>query len=159
MKYIMNNKVFIKRTLLLLFFVCSIHTSFSQKGSRERINSIKIAYITEKINLTTKEAQGFWPIYNRHQKTMDEIRKEERNLIRRSHSKIDRSLDDISENEAKEFLSKHIIGQEQIYMARKRLILDLKEVISDKKILKLVKAQIEFNRNLINELRSRKNRN
>src|SRR5690349_15870280 len=43
-----------------------------EKGNGSRIEALKIAYLTKKLNLSTDEAQKFWPIYNQY---MGEIRK------------------------------------------------------------------------------------
>jgi hypothetical protein len=41
------------------------------KNDGSRIEALKIAYLTKKLNLSTEEAQKFWPIYNKYS---DEIR-------------------------------------------------------------------------------------
>ena len=52
-----------------VFLFCSL-SIFAQKKreSREKIRTLKIAYVTEKLNLTENEAQKFWPIYNTYNK-------------------------------------------------------------------------------------------
>src|SRR5690554_2163531 len=40
--------------------------------AQERINNLRIAYLTEKLSLTTEQAEKFWPIYREfaeHRKT------------------------------------------------------------------------------------------
>jgi hypothetical protein len=36
------------------------------KNDGSRIEALKIAYLTKKLNLSTEEAQKFWPIYNKY---------------------------------------------------------------------------------------------
>ncbi len=67
-----------KKFLLTAVFICSIVLSgFAQdntevqKADGSRIETLKIAYITQKLNLTTEEAEKFWPVYNKY---MEEIR-------------------------------------------------------------------------------------
>lgn len=43
-----------------------------------RIEALKIAYLTKKLNLTTEEAQKFWPIYNQYSEEIRKIRIEQR---------------------------------------------------------------------------------
>lgn len=38
-----------------------------KEGRSERIQSLKIAFITQKLELTADEAQKFWPVYNRYE--------------------------------------------------------------------------------------------
>lgn len=40
---------------------------------RAKIEIYKIQFITEKLGLTTAEAQSFWPVYNEHQKAVQTI--------------------------------------------------------------------------------------
>ncbi|WP_299256589.1 sensor of ECF-type sigma factor [uncultured Aquimarina sp.] len=145
-----------KKILLLFIIVFTINVSYSQRGSRERVKTLKIAYITEQLNLSSKEAQQFWPIYNEHDETMDSLKKEERRSI-----KLIKDADGsegISEKEAEEFLRNHLKGEEQKLNVHKKLIKDLRQVISHKKILKLVKAEREFNKRLLKQLRNRRQR-
>jgi hypothetical protein len=51
-----------KRFLLFSILVFAVLFVSAQNGNR--INSLEIAYITNRLNLSPQEAQGFWPIYN-----------------------------------------------------------------------------------------------
>jgi hypothetical protein len=53
-----------KRVLLIsTLFLAGFYVQ-AQSGSR--IETLKIAYITNKLNLSSEEAQKFWPIYNNY---------------------------------------------------------------------------------------------
>ncbi len=39
----------------------------------EKIQSLKIAFITQKLQLTPDEAQKFWPVYNQYDKEVHSI--------------------------------------------------------------------------------------
>ncbi len=77
-----------KKVLTLLFLgSLSFHSSFSQqspvpdRGDRGRkeggmAESLKIAYITKELNLTTAEAEKFWPVYNAYQAEIKKVKKE-----------------------------------------------------------------------------------
>ncbi len=53
-----------KRILLYGLFFLLGHSGFAQDGSR--LESLKIAYLTKKLDLSPSEAQLFWPIYNQY---------------------------------------------------------------------------------------------
>jgi hypothetical protein len=67
-----------KATTFTALAMLALGTCFAQPGGREfesrraEIEQKKIAYITTQLNLTTAEAQQFWPVYNAYQ---DELRK------------------------------------------------------------------------------------
>lgn len=50
---------------LALIGCCIASTSYGQPAAREeRIENLKIAFITEKLDLSVEESQRFWPLYN-----------------------------------------------------------------------------------------------
>jgi hypothetical protein len=53
-----------KRFLLVIFLFLAGFTIRAQNGNR--LEALKIAYITNRLNLTPEEAQKFWPIYNQY---------------------------------------------------------------------------------------------
>lgn len=58
----------------IIFFLGLVLTGLSQdvrSGDGGTLEAIKMAYLTRKLNLSTNEAQKFWPLYNKY---VDEIR-------------------------------------------------------------------------------------
>jgi hypothetical protein len=53
-----------KRFVLFAFLFLAGLTIRAQNGNR--LEALKIAYITNKLNLSPEEAQKFWPIYNQY---------------------------------------------------------------------------------------------
>jgi hypothetical protein len=53
-----------KRCLLITILVSAVLFVSAQNGNR--LEALKIAYITNKLNLSPEEAQKFWPIYNNY---------------------------------------------------------------------------------------------
>ena len=71
-----------KNILIVLFLLFSTTLMFGQRRpDKEKIKSLKIAYITERLNLKSSEAQAFWPIYNAHEELMESFRNQERSQI------------------------------------------------------------------------------
>ena len=56
----MNN---MKRTIFL-FLTLLTCVAFGQEDKRSQIQAMKTAYITEELDLSTDEAEKFWPVYN-----------------------------------------------------------------------------------------------
>ncbi len=147
-----------KKIVILICIVFTSLGSFAQHGPRERVKAYKVGYITEKLNLTSKEAQNFWPIYNDHEKTIENIRKRERKLIK-AIKDTNNSPNGIDDKQADEFLNTHLETEIQKSEARQKLILDLKKVIPNKKILRLVKAEADFNKRILEKIRERRRKN
>lgn len=59
--------------VLFVFLICAPYICWSQQNDADgdRVESIKVAYITKELNLTPDEAKNFWPVYNNY---VDEIK-------------------------------------------------------------------------------------
>ncbi|WP_299116620.1 sensor of ECF-type sigma factor [uncultured Winogradskyella sp.] len=144
--------------ILLLFFSIS---SFAQGGEKmkERIKTQKVAFLTEKLSLTTEEAQQFWPIYNAFETKVDKIKSDVLRPI-----KQEMRGGNVSDKRADELLEQLIKTENDMHQAKLQLVEDLKKVISSKKIMLLKAAEDQFNRKLLERLRDmrekhRRNRN
>ncbi|ARV07948.1 hypothetical protein BTO04_01185 [Polaribacter sp. SA4-10] len=150
-----------KRTyiLILAFFSFSIST-FSQinKESKEKLRALKISHITEQLELSEKEAEKFWPIYNAYNHKLYDLRMTDKFDIKKQ---IESSggIDNISNKEAKIITDKILDIDKQMYTAKVALFSKLSKIISYKKIIKLQKAERDFHRKLLKKYKERRNRN
>ena len=149
-----------KKILLISFALFGLMVVAQPGGKmRERIKAQKVAFITEQLNLTSKEAQQFWPIYNAFEEKTENVKSKD---LRQIKQKL-RQNPDMSDKEADKLLQDLIVAEDKMYKAKSDLITDLKGVISSKKIIKLKRAEDEFNRKLLERLREfrdkRKSRN
>ena len=85
-----------KRFLLLICFAFTILTGVAQNGNR--IEALKIAYITKRLDLSPDEAQKFWPIYNQY---AEELKRTRQDAMRNSKSEIE--LDEAMLNVRKKY--------------------------------------------------------
>lgn len=104
-----------------------------QKGNGSRIEALKIAYLTKKLNLSTEEAQKFWPIYNQY---MGEIRK----------TRID----------ARQNQEGEIPTEEKLLNIRKKYNGEFNKALSSEKVNTFFKAEKEFGTVLQKELMERR---
>jgi len=120
-----------KLFLLSLLFVGFSITSFSQQ-QEPRINmyALKVAFITKDLNLTTEEAEKFWPVYNTYIDELKKARKE--------------SGDDI-------------IGfEEKMVAIKKKYAVDFKRILaSDERANKVFLADRNFGNAIKKELQNR----
>ena len=133
--------------LIALLFSLSLSAQIS-KESREKIKSLKIAYLTEQLNLTVKEAQGFWPIYNKFDEEQHELRNKNRTEIKKLIREKG-ELESISEADAERLISLKLKNDKALYESQKEFISNIKKVIPYKKILQLQIAEMEFARKLM----------
>ncbi|MFM2229916.1 MAG: hypothetical protein RL607_1174 [Bacteroidota bacterium] len=158
-----TNKTLYITFLFILFSFLQIQ---AQPGSRmkerikekkEQVKSQKVAFITQELNLTPDEAAKFWPVYNAFEDKQAEIRKQKvKSFMDRQD---DDQLDKMSEKEAQSALNQMESTEDELYKLRKKFIADLKNILPSVKILKLKRAEDEFNRKLVEQLRDRRARN
>ena len=71
-----------KLLILILALASTAQFTFSQEAlepsKREKLQALKVAYLTEELSLTPDEAQVFWPLYNELESKMKAIRKAQR---------------------------------------------------------------------------------
>ena len=105
-------------------------------GNKEgagRIEALKIAFLTKKLNLSTEEAQKFWPIYNQY---MNEIRT----------TRID----------ARQNKEGEIPTEEKLLNIRKKYNGEFNKALSSEKVNTFFKAEKEFGTVLQKELMERR---
>lgn len=135
---------------ILLYSVICLNT-FAQNPERlERIKALKVAFITEQLNLNETEAQKFWPIYNKYEDAVNNIRKESR------ADRADFDFTSLSDADANKLLDNMMNSEREKFELRKQLVNDLKKVLPAKKILRLQWTEDQFNRRLLEEMRKRR---
>ncbi len=143
-------------TLILTLLIATTAISQENKESkREKIKALKVAFITERLELTPDEAQTFWPVYNVYDGRMNDIYDNERKVMRELRSEFD-TMDEAT---ATTTLSNIQALEKQKLEARAKLLSGLKDKITSKKTLVLLKAENDFRRDLIRKLRGDKSRN
>jgi len=63
--------------LIIVFLLGSFSLVNAQNDNREKraekVQALKIAFITQKLELTSDEAQRFWPVYNRFESEVRQV--------------------------------------------------------------------------------------
>lgn len=141
------------KILLICFLIFSTlglnaQTRSDREEHREQIKALKIAYITQEMNMDPVLAQKFWPIYNNYEsKKMD--------LHIREHVELE-NTEATSEANANEMLNEYLDIEKEEYLLKKQLFSDLKKILSAQDIIKLYKVESDFNKKLLKEYRERK---
>jgi len=149
----------IKKLLPLLAFFISF--SFfaqgeSMKDKKEQIKALKAAFFTTELDFTTNEAKRFWPIYNTFDDKQFELRHQKMKTYMRRMN--DGSLDQITEKEANTFLAQIEDTEEELFLLRKTFMQNVKKILPAVKIVKLKKAEEDFNRKLLQQYRNKGSR-
>jgi hypothetical protein len=123
----------------------------AQNPNIDKLNAYKIAFFTKRLNLTSQEAEKFWPVYNDYQN--------KRNLIQNERQFLNRNINqnelNMSEKEMIEAGDKHVALQVQEAALSQEYHKKFKEVLSPVKIIRLYQAENQYRMQLLNELKDR----
>lgn len=145
-----------KKNIVILLFMLGIWGVTNGQGNhRERIKAYKTAYITQELDLSSKEAEKFWPIYNDYEKQTFSIKvlqvRKERNKIKEQGG-----FEALSDKDAEATLGHFLQNEKEVLKLKESLYKDLSSVLSPVKMLKLYKAEADFNKKLLSDYRKRK---
>jgi hypothetical protein len=155
MKYMNTYKFEIMKRGILVFVVLMtipVIRISAQNPNIERLNTYKIAFFTKRLNLTSLEAERFWPVYNDFQEKRISIQQERGSLNRN----INQNSATMSEKELSE------TGDKMISLQIKEANLSLefhkkfKEILPPLKVIRLYQAENQYRITLLNELQDRK---
>jgi hypothetical protein len=122
----------------------------SQRGKmKDNIESMKIAFITNKLDLTPEEAQQFWPIYNQYSDKTQELR-----MKRKMENKQARhNFEEMSDKEVEQSVDNEIVYRQKELDIQKEYHTKFKAVLPIKKVAKLYQAEEQFKRVLLDKLK------
>lgn len=136
-----------KRIAYILVFVLLQLASFAQGGKREKIEALRVGFITQQLNLTTDESQKFWPVYNEYQ---DKVRAARREFKGTSTSFA-------SDKEAQDFLDAELLFKQRELNLYKEYYDKFKKILPLKKVAMLRQAEEEFKKELLKQLQGKSN--
>src|SRR6266550_635710 len=128
----MRKIVFIIGTLLCMS-TCGLAQDHNPKDAG-RLEAYKIAYLTNKLKLSSEEAQKFWPIYNKYINEIRQVKTEGRHM-----DEIDL--------------------EERIVNVRKRYKNEFSQALPGERVNQFFKADKEFNNVVRKELQERRELN
>lgn len=145
------------KKLYPILFLLLTYTFYGQsehfKNKREQIKSMKVAFLTTELDLTSAEAEKFWPLYN----TFDDKQFELRHQKMKSYFKRmqENELEKLSEKEAAALLDQIEDTEEDLFTLRKKFVASLKGILPSSKIIKLKRAEENFSRKLLQQYKDK----
>lgn len=155
-----------KRTTILLFtIVLSLGSVFAQNKNRtyneipedmkDKVKAHKVAFLTEHLDLTSKEAEKFWPIYNEFENKKETERQTVFELI----NKKPEEFENMTDSEAEKILNGLRAHEERMSSLEKEYENKILKVLPAKKVLKLHNTERKFKRELLRDLKERRRDN
>lgn len=120
--------------------------------SREELQSQKIAFFTQELDLTPEEAQKFWPVYNEAGKKLQAARKEINMCLKELHTALN-SETPASDAEIKLLMGKYFKACEAEIETQSDNFEEIAKVIPVHKAAKTFSLEERFRVMLIKQLR------
>ena len=119
---------------------------------KEKVEAMKIGFITDYLDLSSEEAKEFWPVYNKYQDEMEVLRKGRRQNILNDQT----DLNSMSDSELEKLVDSEIIFHQNELDIQKKFHPQFKKVLTKKKVAKLYRAEEAFKKKLLEMIRERK---
>jgi len=151
MKHTKHVSILIAVALLSTIAFGQKHQQQGKRPTKEKIKALKIAHITNKLDLSSEEAQKFWPIYNKFEAKMEGFHKE-----RRMESEKHKIEGKLSDKELEVLVDNHLVMEQKELDVKKTYHTKFKAILPIQKIAKLYRAESSFKRNLLKKMRVKK---
>lgn len=147
----------VQKLIWALIPLLFVSTAFSQgpgndKERDDKIEALKVGFITKELNLTASEAEKFWPVYNE----MDAKMKELRQGCRKINQELKDSEEKMTNDDAKKKLNTLFENDQKELDLKKEYSEKFIKIIGEKRTLKLLSLEHEFRRVLLERLKDRK---
>lgn len=132
--------------IFVILFMFTALAGLAQPGQKDKVEALKISFITQKINLTTQEAQSFWPVYNEYS---DKI-KFARRSFRQQYGAV---AEFKSDKEAEDYLNAELKLKQTELELNKEYTEKFKKILGSKKAALLRLAEEEFKKEIIKTIK------
>lgn len=137
---------------LLIILIYPVTKSVAQNTNLEKLNNYKIGFFTKRLNLTSEEAEKFWPVYNEYQG--------QKNLLQLEKLKLNRTFNQnestLNDRQLEEMGDKYVDCIVQESALAVTFHKKLKTVLSPAKVIMYYQAENQYKIQLLNELQNQR---
>ena len=132
-----------KKIFLLVAIALTGFLQANAQEGNEKIEAMKIAFITKRLQLTPEESQKFWPVYNQYEAEKKQIRQSTIGTVK------DLKEDgDFTNAEAEQAITKYIEFKAKDLDLIKKYVAEFRKILPATKVAKLVTAEEHFKKML-----------
>ena len=118
---------------------------------RDKIEAQRAAFITTRLELSTEQSAKFWPAYNQMQEELKTVKKALKAEIKEMGK-----VEEMSNKDVKTMLEKQLAAEEKAVAVKRKYNEQFFNIIEAKQVAKLHKAEQEFKREVLREMKERK---
>ena len=121
-----------------------------QEKMHEKFQADKVAFISQKMDLSVKEAEAFWPIYNEYSKASDEAHKEMMAAVGKIHKSAE-----LSDAEVAGAIDALLAAQKKENELMAQYTAKFKKVLPVKKVAAFFAAEDAFRKHLFHRFKDK----
>ena len=115
----------------------------------EKVEALRIAFLTKYLDLSTDEAQKFWPVYNQMRAELKVVMDKEMDLRK------GKSVNDMKDDELNKLINSHFDNEQAMLDIKRKYAEEFKKVLPLRKIALLADAENEFKREVLKNFRDK----
>lgn len=136
----LQNKVIIIALLTLLSLQAMAQRT-EQRPDQEKLEAARVAFITNRLNISPDQAEKFWPLFNQYTEKRTELMKRIREINKSGEGTL-------SDARANELIAERFKVQEELMVLEKSFLGHIVSVISPSQAFRLSEANRQFTRHL-----------
>ena len=141
--------------MVLILAVPTMEAQDKKKDWKDRWKAEKIAYITDAMELTSAEAEKFWPVYNK----CECEKKKSFKIVIDAYKALEEALQaGKNDNEINNLLNKYLEAQNSGKDIDSKYVSEYRKILPGKKVAKLYIAEESFRRRQIHRLNKNDNK-
>ena len=118
----------------------------AQRHDHEKIESVRIALITERLSLTPETAQRFWPVYNQISEARAKLRRKGFQLRRSDNA------DSLTDEQAREQVDAYFDLKRRELALEEQAVEQYESILSPVQVVQLLKTEQDFHRMMLKQL-------
>ena len=139
-------------SIILALFLISFWANAQNREAMRKIESARIALITERLGLSPNQAEKFWPVYREYNLQRRELRKE----FRETRQGVD--MKTLTEEQSKQLIQKALDIKQKELNLEKDYSHRMTEVITTQQLFKLKNAEKDFQQMILKRIQDQRYR-
>lgn len=115
----------------------------------EKVEALRIAFLTKYLDLSTDEAQKFWPVYNQMRAELKIVMDKEMSL------RSGKSINDMKDDELVKLINAHFENEQGMLDIKRKYAEEFKKVLPLRKVAMLADAENEFKREVLKNFKDK----
>jgi hypothetical protein len=145
-------RVFYIMIVLMVPALTAVRGQGPARADNERLNAYKIAFFTQRLDLTPSEAEKFWPLYNDYSARKNKLQLDRISLMRYA-AQNEANMSEAELSSTADKLAASFVDEAEMVVSFNK---ELKKVLPPAKVIKLYQIENQYKQQLLREINQRR---